>query len=69
MKLAFNTVEQMSEGEEHLWHIELVSMRDCVKFALNNLDSLSKRNHVQTLLESVHRRLNELCEATRGEKE
>lgn len=59
----------MDEGQEYQWNIELVSMRDCVKFALNNLDSLSKRNHVQTLLEAVHRRLNELCEATRGEKE
>lgn len=58
----------MDEGQEYQWHIELASMRDRVKFALNNLDSLSKRNHVQTLLESVHRRLNELYEMT-GEKE
>ena len=33
----------MTEGQEHAWHIELDDMRARVQFALNNIDSLSKR--------------------------
>ena len=62
-----NTVEQMSEGEEHLWHIELDHLRAQVRFALENLDSLSKRNDVKGKLEDVYFRLKDLCETTKGE--
>lgn len=58
----------MDEGQEYQWHIELASMRDRVRFALDNLDSIGLRSHVQNLLESVHRQLDELYEMT-GEKE
>ena len=69
MKLAFNTVEQMSEGEEHLWQIELDHLRAQVRFALEHLNSIDKRNDVKGKLEDVYFRLKDLCEATRGEKE
>ncbi len=53
--------------EEHEWHIELVYMRDKVYWALNNLDSLSKRNDVKGQLEAVFNRLEDLCDVTKGE--
>ena len=57
----------MTEGQEHEWHIELDDMRARVRFALNNIDSLSKRKDVTGQLEVVVSRLNELCEITKGE--
>ena len=36
----------MTEGEEHLWHIELDMMRQKVRFAMENLDELPKRTQV-----------------------
>lgn len=57
----------MTEGQEHAWHIELDDMRARVQFALNNIDSLSKRKDVTGQLEVVLRNLNELCELTKGE--
>ncbi len=38
-----------------------------MRFALNNIDSLSKRKDVTGQLEVVLRRLDELCEITKGE--
>ncbi len=57
----------MTEGQEYEWHIELDDMRARVRFALNNIDSLSKRKDVTGQLEVVLRRLDELCEITKGE--
>jgi len=57
----------MNEGQEHQWHIELDDMRARVRFALNNIDSLSKRKDVTGQLEVVLRNLDELCEITKGE--
>lgn len=59
----------MTEGEEHQWHIELDDMRARVRFALNNIDSLSKRKDVTGQLEVVLDRLTELVELTKGESE
>ena len=59
----------MNEGQEHLWHIELVYMRALMRYALDNLDNLKKRGDVQDKLETVHHRLNDLCEITKGENE
>jgi hypothetical protein len=56
----------MNEGQEHQWHIELDDMRARVRFALNNIDSLSKRKDVTGQLEGVLRNLDELCEITKG---
>lgn len=57
----------MDEGQEHQWHIELDDMRSRLRYALNNLDDISKRQQVQHQLEVVLSRLNELCEITQGE--
>jgi hypothetical protein len=53
--------------EEHEWHIELVHMKEQLRFALNNLDSISKRNDVKGKIENVYFTLDELCEQTKGE--
>ena len=57
----------MTEGQEHEWHIELDDMRARVRFALNNIDSLSKRDNVKGKIENVYFTLDELCEQTKGE--
>ena len=58
----------MNEGQEHQWHIELDDMRARVRYALDNIDSLSKRKDVTGQLEVVLSRLDELCEITKGEE-
>ena len=55
--------------QEHDWHIELVYMRDCIYWVLNNIDDLGRRKQVTGNLESVHARLNEFCEITKGEEQ
>lgn len=57
----------MNEGQEHEWHIELDDLRARVRWALNNLDALNKRNDVKGQLETVLSRLGELCELTKEE--
>ena len=57
----------MDAGQEHEWHIELDYMRAQLRYALDNLDSISKRNDVKGKLEAVHARLDDLCDATKGE--
>lgn len=58
----------MTEGQGHQWHIELDYMRAQLRFALDNLDSISKRDAVKGKIESVLFRLNDLCELTKGEQ-
>ena len=57
----------MTEGQEHAWHIELDDMKARLRYALDNLDSISKRKLVTSQLEVVIDRLDELCELTKGE--
>jgi|DEB19_MinimDraft_3_1074340.scaffolds.fasta_scaffold07002_7 hypothetical protein len=57
----------MNEGQEHLWHIELDMMREKVRFAMENLDSIEKRTQVRHNLEVVLSCLEDLCEITEGE--
>ena len=57
----------MTEGQEHPWHIEIDHLRSQVRFALENLDSLARRNDVKGKLEDVYDRLEDLCEITKGE--
>jgi hypothetical protein len=57
----------MIEGQEHEWHIELEHMKAQLRYALNNLDSISKRGDVQGKIENVYFTLDELCEQTKGE--
>lgn len=58
----------MTEGQEHLWHIELDMMRQKVRFAMENLDELPRRTQVRHNLEVVMNCLTELCEVTKGEE-
>lgn len=53
--------------EEHEWHIELDYMRAQLRYVLDNLDAISRRNDVKGQLEDVWQRLDELCEQTKGE--
>ena len=57
----------MTEVQEHEWHIELDYMRAQLRYALNNLDSIDKRNEVKGKIENVYFTLDELCEQTKGE--
>lgn len=57
----------MTEGQEYEWHIELDYMRAQLRYALNNLDDLPKREDVRGKIETVLWRLNELCDLTKGE--
>ena len=58
----------MNEGQEHLWHIELDYMRSQLRFVLDNLNDLSRRNDVKGKIENVYFTLDELCEQTKGER-
>jgi hypothetical protein len=55
----------MIEGHEKEWHAELDHMRAQLRYALNNLDSISKRAEVQGKIENVYFILDELCEQTK----
>ena len=57
----------MTEGQEHEWHIELDYMRAQLRYALDNLNELPRRNDVKGKIEAVVSRLNDLCELTQGE--
>ena len=57
----------MNEGQEHEWYIELDYMRAQLRYALNNLDDLPKREDVRGRLEVALMRLNDLCNLTKGE--
>ena len=57
----------MNEGQEHDWHIELAHMRAQLSYALDNIDSISKRHEVALKIENVLCRVHELCELTKGE--
>ena len=58
----------MNEGQEHQWHIELDHMRAQLRFVLDNLNDISKRNDVKGKIENVYFTLDELCEQTKGEE-
>ena len=55
------------EQERKWWHIELDYLRAQLRYALDNLDDLPKRNDVKGRIENVYFTLDELCEQTKGE--
>ena len=57
----------MTEGKEHARQIEMHYMRAQLSYALDNIDSIRKRDEVEGKIESVLFRLHELCELTKGE--
>jgi len=58
----------MNEGQEHQWHIELDHMRAQLRFVLDNLNDISRRDNVKGKIENVYFMLDELCEQTKGEE-
>ena len=56
----------MNEGQEHQWHIELDHMRAQLRFVLDNLNDISKRDNVKGKIENVYFMLDELCEIGRA---
>lgn len=57
--------ETMTEEQE--LNMELAHMRELLRYALNNIDSIEKRDYVKDTLERVSFKLGELCEQTEGE--
>jgi hypothetical protein len=45
---------------------DLTRMRDQLRYALNNIDSIRNRHEVRGRLENVYFTLDELCEQTKG---
>lgn len=58
----------MNEDQEHLWHIELDSLRAQLRFVMDNLNDLSKRHEVKGKIENIYFTIDELCEQTKGEE-
>ena len=58
----------MDQGQEHQWHIELDHMRAQLRYVLDNLNDISKRDNVKGKVENVYFMLDELCEQTKGEE-
>ena len=57
----------MTEDQADDWNIELDGMRAKLRFVLDNLDSLEKRDEVKDDIESVYFRLDNLTNPTKGE--
>ena len=49
------------------WNDELSRMREQLRYALNNIDSIRYRHEVRGRLENVYFTLDELCEQTKGD--
>jgi hypothetical protein len=45
---------------------DLTRMREQLRYALNNIDSIRNRHEVRGRLENVYFTLDELCEQTKG---
>ena len=57
----------MNEAQQHELHTELDYMKAQLRYVLDNLDSINKRNDVKGKIENVYFALDELCEQTKGE--
>jgi uncharacterized NAD(P)/FAD-binding protein YdhS len=57
----------MIEEQASNWRIEFDEMRERLRYALNNLDSIEKRTYVKHQIEQVLCRIHELCELNKGE--
>ena len=57
----------MIEEQASNWRIEFDEMRERLRYALNNLDSIEKRTYVKHQIEQVLYRIHELCELNKGE--
>lgn len=57
----------MSKQATAEWHSEFEYMKEQLRYVMNNLDSLSKRETVAGRIEDVYFMLGEMCEQTEGE--
>lgn len=57
----------MTEKEMHALHDDLVCIRLQLRYALDNIDSISKRKRVTGAIEFVVSMLDDFCEMTKGE--
>ena len=57
----------MNEAQQQEMHDELDYMKAQLRYVLDNLDSISKRNDVRGKIENAYFTLDELCEQTKGE--
>jgi len=57
----------MTEEHEQELHTELVDMRTQLRYVLDNLNDLSKRDAVKGKIENVYFTLDELSEQLKGE--
>ena len=58
----------MTEEHEQEVHTELVDMRTKLRYVLDNLNDLSKRDAVKGKIENVYFTLDELSEQLKGEQ-
>ena len=58
----------MTEEHEQELHTELVDMRTKLRYVLDNLNDLSKRDAVKGKIENVYFTLDELSEQLKGEQ-
>ena len=57
----------MTEEHEQELHTELVDMRTQLRYVLDNLNDLSKRDAVKGKIENLYFTLDELSEQIKGE--
>ena len=57
----------MTEEHEQELHTELVDMRTQLRYVLDNLNDLSKRDAVKGKIENLYFTLDELSEQLKGE--
>ena len=63
--VAFGMANMVNEDQTDDWNIELDGMRAKLRFVLDNLNSLDKRNDVKGVIESVYFNLGNLREPTK----
>jgi hypothetical protein len=57
----------MTDKEKRALHDDLVCIRQQLHYALDNIDSISRRKRVTGALEFVVSMLDDFCEMTKGE--
>ena len=61
-------MQQLTDGGAYLLNLELDSIRLKIRAALENLDSINRRDYVKGELEAAISRLGDLCEMTGCDK-
>lgn len=61
-------MQQLMDGTAYLLNLELDGIRLKIRAALENLDSISRRDYVKGELEAAILRLDDLCDMTGCDK-